>query len=178
MRKGVVLLTAVAVLFVFISGCTTVKQWTGRPETQKPKEEGPNQTFYGFPDIPLPKEMSLSRDRTFVYEAPSLKAGVLVATGNVEIISLENYFKVFMPKNGWKFVNSYKYGDTIMNYTKDDRSANVRISSTPLFTTQVEIWVGPLERQYDKYDKYDKGTESYPSKRNDVGGAKPGYELR
>lgn len=175
MRKGLVLVTAVVVFIAFVSGCSTFKQWTGQQDAQKPKEEGPNQTFYGFADIPLPKEMTLSRDRTFVYEAPNIKAGVLVATGNVEMPSLENYFRVFMPKNGWKFVNAYKYGDAIMNFTKDDRSANVRISSTPLFTTQVEIWVGPLERQYDRYDR---GTESYPTKRNDTGGAKPGYEIR
>jgi hypothetical protein len=178
MRKGMVLLTAVAVLFVFVSGCATVKQWTGQTETQKPKEEGPNQTFYGFTDVPLPKEMTVSRDRTFIYETPGIKVGVLVATGNVEIASVENYYKAFMPKNGWKFVNGYKYGDTIMNYSKDDRSANVRISSMPILTTQVEIWVGPLEKQYDKYDKYDKGIESYPSKRNDTGSTKSGHELR
>lgn len=175
MRKGMVLLMTVAVLFGFLSGCATFKQWTGQSETQKPKEEGPNQTFHGFPDIPLPKEMTLARDRTFIYEAPGIKAGVLVATGNVETPSLENYFRVYMPKNGWKFVNGYKYGDSIMNYTKDDRSASIRISSTAILATQVEIWVGPLERQYDKYDK---GVESYPSKGNDTGGSKPGYDLR
>jgi hypothetical protein len=175
MRKGMVLLMTVAVVFGFLSGCASFKQWTGQSETQKPKEEGPNQTFYGFPDVPLPKEMTVSRDKTFVYEAPSIKAGVLVATGNVEIASVENYYKVFMPKNGWKFINSYKYGDTIMNYAKDDRSANVRISTVQILNTQVEIWVGPLERQYDKYDK---GMESYPPKRNDMGGTKSGYDLR
>lgn len=175
MRKGMVLLAVVVALLVAVPGCSTFKQWTGQGETQKPKEESPNQAFYGFPDIPLPKEMNLSRDRTFIYEAPSIKAGVLVATGNVEMPSLENYFRIFMPKNGWRFVNSYKYGDTIMNFVKDDRSANVRISSTPLFTTQVEVWVGPLERQYDKYDR---GVDSYPPKRNDVGVIKPGHEIK
>jgi hypothetical protein len=170
MRKRLVLSSAVLALFVFVSGCATLKGWTGQQETQKPKEEGPNQAFYGFPDIPAPKEMTLSRDRTFVYEAPGIKAGVLVLTGNVEMPSLENYFKVFMPKNGWRFVNSYKYGDTIMNFVKDDRSANIRISSTPLFTTQAEIWVGPLERQYDKYDR---GIDSLPAKRNEMGGPRP-----
>jgi hypothetical protein len=178
MRKGMVLLMTVALVFGFLSGCATFKQWTGQSETQKPKEEGPNQTFYGFPDVPLPKEMTVSRDKTFVYEAPSIKAGVLVATGSVEIASVENYYKVFMPKNGWKFINSYKYGDTIMNYAKDDRSANVRISTVPILTTQVEIWVGPLERQYDKYERYDKGMESYPSKQNETGGTKSGHDLR
>lgn len=170
MTKGLVLLTAAVALCVFASGCSTFKQWTGQQEVQKPKEEGPNQVFYGFPDIPAPKEMTLARDKTFIYEAPNIKAGVLVLTGNVEMPSLENYFRIFMPKNGWRFVNSYKYGDTIMNFTKEDRSAIVRIFSTPLFSTQAEIWVGPLNRQYDRYDK---GMENFPAKGNEMGGSRP-----
>ena len=60
-------------------------------------------------------------------------------------VSLENYFKVNMVKNGWRFVNSYKYGTTILNFIKEDRASNIR-ATRETFTTQVEIWVGPVDR--------------------------------
>ena len=49
-----------------------------------------------------------------------------------------------MGKNGWRFVNSYKFNDIILNFVKDDKSSNIRMSREA-FTSQVEIWVGPIQ---------------------------------
>jgi hypothetical protein len=50
-----------------------------------------------------------------------------------------------MVKNGWRFVNSYQYKDLILNFVKEDKSSNIR-ATREAFTTQVEIWVGPLDK--------------------------------
>ena len=143
MRKGTLLLAAMILMFVL--GCAA-RQPAGQDQPAAAKGEGPNVVFYTFPDIPVPKEMNLQREKSFIYETPSVKAGVLVLTGNIDVASLETYFKVNMAKNGWRFVNSYKYGDVILNFMKDDRSSSIR-TSRDAFTTQVEIWVGPVDRQ-------------------------------
>ena len=52
----------------------------------------------------------------------------LCLTGNVDINSLEQYFRTNMAKNGWRFINSFKYNTVILNYLKDDRASHIRIS--------------------------------------------------
>jgi hypothetical protein len=142
MKRGMVWLVAG---LLFLSGCAAVEKWRGKEETPKSGPETPNVVFHTFPDIPVPKELTLIREKSFIYETPNLKAGVLVLNGNVEVPSLENYFKINMVKNGWRFVNSYKFGDVILNFVKEDRSSNLRMTRDS-FTTQVEIWVGPVDR--------------------------------
>ena len=140
--KKIIILSCVMLLLC--SGCTFFKNLTGQ-QNQPKQEGGPNQAFYGFPDVPIPQELTLVSDRSFVYETSVFKAGVLFFNGNVELQSLENYFKINMPKNGWKYVNSFRYRDSILNYVKDDKTCNIRMSRGT-FSSDVEIWVGPAEK--------------------------------
>lgn len=139
MRQIVVVLF---IMLLFFSGCTLFQKPVAE-ETQQPKQEAPlNQAFYGFPDIPVPKELEFVRDKSFVYETVNLRAGVMYLTGNVDLQSLENYFKVNMIKNGWKFVNSFKFRDVALNFVKDDKTCNIKMSKNG-FNAEVEIWIGP-----------------------------------
>jgi hypothetical protein len=138
-------LLVLAAALLCASACTTFQKSTVQEQASTSQKEGANVIFYTFPDIPVPKELTLQRDRSFIYETPHMKAGVLVLTGNVDMASLETYFKANMVKNGWRFVNSYKYGDVILNFVKDDRTSNIR-ETRDAFTTRVEIWVGPTDR--------------------------------
>lgn len=140
--KKIIILSCVMLLLC--SGCTFFRNLTGQ-QYQPKQEAGPNQAFYGFPDVPIPQELTIVSDRSFVYETSVFKAGVLFFNGNVELQSLENYFKINMPKNGWKYVNSFRYRDSILNYVKDDKTCNIRMSRGA-FSSDVEIWVGPAEK--------------------------------
>ena len=143
MRKILVVAIAVLLAASVLSGCSTFGTTSGKDDTSKPKTDLPNQAFYGFPDVPVPKELTFAPNKSFVYETQSMKVGVLVLSGNVELQSLEDYFKVNMPKNGWRFVNNFRFrGDIAMNFTKDDKTANIKMSRDS-FTAEVEIWVGP-----------------------------------
>ena len=64
-----------------------------------------------------------------------------------------------MARNGWRFVNSYKYNDMILNFVKDDGASNMRITGETL-TTQAEVWVGSVERG-------ERGTTAVGSRFND-----------
>ena len=143
MKKWAVL---VLVVLLLATGCSTWNKLTGQEEQQStPKSEMANVAYYSFPDIPIPKELELVRDKSFVYETSNLRTGVLILKGNVDINSLEQYFKTNMAKNGWKFTNGFEYATVILNYMKEDKAANIRISREN-FSTWVEIWVGPLDK--------------------------------
>jgi hypothetical protein len=144
MRKVVVL---VFVMMLALAGCDTLNRWTTKEETPtpKPKYEALNQAFYGFPDVPVPKELELVANRSFVYETPNLKVGVLALSGNVDLESLENYFKINMVKNGWKFVNAFKFRGATLNFVKEEKTCNIKMSKEA-FNTDVEIWVGPSDK--------------------------------
>ena len=143
MKKWAVLVLAV---LLFSTGCATIKRWTGQEEQPVPRAtDAPNVTYYSFPDIPIPKELELSREKSFVYETSNMRTGLLVLTGNVDMNSLEQYFRTNMAKNGWRFINSFKYNTVIFNYLKDDKASHIRISRET-WNTVVEIWVGPLDK--------------------------------
>jgi len=142
--KRIIILSC-AVLMVAFSGCSLFQRQTTINTTPQPKQEGPNQVFYGFPDVPVPQELSIVSDRSFVYDTSAFKAGVLFFNGNVDLQSLESYYRINMPKNGWRYVNSFRYKDTILNYVKDDKICNIRMSRGAI-SSDLEIWVGPAEK--------------------------------
>jgi hypothetical protein len=151
MRKIIILLFVMLLTF---SGCAMSKGSKSQEGQPQYKSEPPNQAFYGFPDVPIPKELTLVPESSFVYETPTLKVGVLVFDGNVELQSLENYFRINMAKNGWKFINSFRYKDVVLNFTKEGKTCNIKMSRNP-FSTAVEVWVGP----YTDKENIQKGHE-------------------
>lgn len=156
MKKLIVMLFAISLVCVGWGCAAFQKQETSdTPARPASQTQGFNQQFYGFPDVPIPKEVEIVNERSFVYETPSFKAGVIVFSGNVEPASLENYFKLNMAKNGWRYINSFRYKDTVLNYMKDDKMCNIKISRGA-FRTELEVWVGPA----------DKGSASQPGAAN------------
>ena len=150
MRRFVVACCTLLLVLSVLPACSTFDRMTGREETPKQKTDAPNQAFYGFPDIPIPKELAYAPNKSFVYETQLVKVGVLVLSGNVELQSLEDYFKVNMVKNGWRFVNNFRFrGEVAMNFAKEDRTANIRMSKDT-FSADVEIWVGPTNASLEK----------------------------
>ncbi len=133
------------VLSLICVGCAAFQQQPASDTPPPAKTQGFNQQFYGFPDVPVPKEVEIINERSFVYETSSFKAGVIIFSGNVDPASLETYFKINMPKNGWRYVNSFRYKDIVFNYVKDDKTCNIKISRGA-FKTELEVWVGPADR--------------------------------
>jgi hypothetical protein len=132
------------ILCLSFAGCAAFQKQESEPASAS-KTQGFNQAFYGFPDVPVPKELNIVNDRSFVYETPTFKAGVIVFTGNVDPASVESYYKLNMAKNGWKYINSFRYKDIVMNYAKEDKTCNIKISRGA-FQTELEIWVGPADK--------------------------------
>ena len=62
----------------------------------------------------------------------------------LDIDSLIEFFIYNMGKDNWKLVNSYKGKESLITFSKPDKSCNIRITENWLGTTHVQIAVGPV----------------------------------
>ncbi len=60
----------------------------------------------GFEDIPVPKGLTLSADKSTIIESPSVKAARQVYEGRIEPESLASAFRTTLEANGWRHVAS------------------------------------------------------------------------
>ena len=149
-RKSVMAMFLVVLLGVAWMGCTaTVKErQQGQPVTgptgeAKAEWEGMGKVY--LEDVRVPSELNYKPNRSFVYETPRFKAGVLVFTKwRLDVSSLVDFFTYNMEKDNWKLVNSFRGKESFLNFTKPDKTCAVKMVEKWYGTTVVEIRVGPL----------------------------------
>ncbi len=106
-------------------------------------------TYYDFPDIAIPPDMKLNQKKSFVYGTTQTKGGLLVFSGRIEPASLATFFQVNMQKDGWKLINTFKYPNYLLVFTKGERSAAISISEG-FYSTQAEVRVGLNDQEPPK----------------------------
>lgn len=94
-----------------------------------------------FHDVPVPSTFRPISDRTFVFENPSLKAGILVYKGKLSLTDTVNFFKDHMPANGWRMVSSLEVKDVIMKFEKVGWTCDVTVRRG--FEREITIYIGP-----------------------------------
>jgi hypothetical protein len=149
-RKWVMAMFLVVLLGAAWMGCsTTVKErQQGQPvtgPTAQANAEWEGMGKYYLDDVRVPSELNYKPNKSFVYETPKFKAGVLVFTKwRLDISSLIEFFTYNMEKDNWKLVNSFRGKDSFLNFTKPDKTCTVKMFDKWCGTTVVEIRVGPL----------------------------------
>ncbi|RLB10040.1 MAG: hypothetical protein DRG39_06905 [Deltaproteobacteria bacterium] len=150
MFKRAISAAIVFVVFLFVSSCAENKP---KPSSVSPisasepatKEESTS-TYYDFNDIPVPTEMKLVTERSFLVEYASLKGGIMHFEGRVEPLSLFNFFYVGLQKEGWNLVGYFKYKPYILLMEKPNKICFVRIEENG-WNTNLEIWITPKGMQ-------------------------------
>lgn len=138
--------------YFFIAVLLVSLIWAGCSSTVRERREEPSQTtgetaakYYHFEDVRVPKELNYKQKKSFVYETPRFKTGVLVFTKwRLDVDSLIDFFNYHMEKDNWKLVNSFKGKESILNFSKPDKTCTIKITEKWHGTTEVEIRVGPL----------------------------------
>ena len=149
-RKSIVVLWLLVVLSMTWMGCsTTVKErQQGQPAGGATGETTAGGEEIGksyFDDVRVPTELNYKANKSFVYESPGFKAGIMVfSKWRLDVDSLIEYFKYNMEKDNWKLVNSYRGKESFLNFSKPDKTCTIRIVEKWCGTTVVEIRVGPL----------------------------------
>jgi len=148
--KSAIAMFLVILIGVVGMGCsTTVKdRQQGQPvtgATGEAKAEWDEAGKYYLNDVRVPSELNYKPDKSFLYETPGFKAGVLVFTKwRIDVSSLIEFFKYNMEKDNWKLINSFKGKESFLNFSKPDKTCTVKMFEKWYGTTVVEIRVGPL----------------------------------
>ena len=104
--------------------------------------------YYFFDDILIPKELNYKAGKSFVYETSQFKTGSMVFSKFwIDAGSVVDFFVYHMEKDSWKLVNSFKGKESIMNFTKPEKTCTIKINEKWYGTTEVEIRVGPVGTQ-------------------------------
>lgn len=127
-------------------GCgTTAKERQGEPEKWEQRGSG---KYHYFDDVLVPAELKYNKNKSFLYEAPRFKAGIMVfSKWWLDVKSLFDFFSYNMEKDNWKLVNSFRGKESILNFSKPDKTCTIRIIDKWYGTTVVEIRVGPLSEK-------------------------------
>lgn len=148
-RGNLYLLISAIIMIISLTllpGCGTIlKDVSSKEEATDVKLLKPQSlpVYYDFEDISIPPELTLDKERSFIYETSTLKTGILVFKGRIDVSSLVAFFQENMKKNNWVFINSFKYKGYILNFQKEDKSCLITLYDK-LFNTIVEVRVGPL----------------------------------
>lgn len=98
--------------------------------------------YYDFDDILVPRAMTLQNQKSFIFETPKVKGGLLTFTGRVDAMSLATFFVNNMLKDGWKLSSSLKFHRTVLVFNKPDKDCVITIKDGR-FTTHLEILIAP-----------------------------------
>jgi hypothetical protein len=141
--KGIYLWFMVLVIGLTLIGCASTVKERGT-ESEKGGVETTSKYYY-FDDVRIPKDLNYKQNKSFVYETPRFKTGVLLFTKwRLDVDSLIDFFYYHMEKDNWKLVNSFKGKESILNFSKPDKTCTIKITEKWTGTTEVQIRVGPL----------------------------------
>ena len=149
-RKWIIALVLIIFMGMAWSGCsTTVKdRQQGQPvtgATSETKAEGEWVGRYYLDDVRVPNELNYNASKSFVYETQKFKAGILrFSKWRLDVPSLIDYFIYNMEKDNWKLVNTFRGKESLLNFSKPNKTCSIRIGEKWTGTTTVEIQVGPL----------------------------------
>ncbi len=142
-RKAAYVLFALLLLSLIYAGCqTTVRERKEEPAKMAGETTG---RYYHFEDVRIPRELNYQQKKAMVYETTGFKAGVLYFTKwRLDVESLIDFFTYHMEKDNWKLVNSFKGKESILNFSKPNKTCTIKVSDNWYGMTEVEIRVGPL----------------------------------
>lgn len=141
MRKMLTIAMALAVLLA-AAGCSTLQKDKETSPAPRATAQEPLGSYHEFEDVLIPKEMELDAKRSFVFETPQFKTGILVYEGRVEAVSLANFMEKNMVKDNWHMRSKIKYNRTILVFEKPDRDCIINIEDQT-FKTVLEVIVAP-----------------------------------
>jgi hypothetical protein len=139
-EMGVIIM---AICTLACMGCSSgAKERRGEPMHGKATGIG---RYYFFDDVFVPKELSYESDESFVYETPEAKTGTMVfKKWRADSRLLVNFFLYNMEKDDWTLLNNFSGKETVLNFTKPDKTCTIRIVDTWYGTIIVEVQVGPV----------------------------------
>ena len=135
-----------AVIGIWGVGATGCSSTSGEKRAETFKSERSAQgKYYHFEDVLIPNELTYKQKESFIYETPRFKAGSLMFTKWwLDAGSVIDFFSYHMEKDNWKLLNIYRGKESLLNFSKPDKSCTIRVIEKWNGMTEVKIRVGPL----------------------------------
>ncbi|MCP3921347.1 MAG: hypothetical protein GY714_02055 [Desulfobacterales bacterium] len=135
-----ILLTIIVIILLTSSGCiNTIKKKSG----DKIDPDSPKPSYFNFPDVLIPLELTKDREGSVIYMNSNTKAGVLNLTGKATFGYLIDFFKENMDKDNWHLVSENETSTRmILMFRKKCRWSIIDIDGDSS-TARVSIWVTP-----------------------------------
>jgi len=143
--------TAVSLLIVFLSGLVWIGCSALREERQA--EEGVTAAKYGakyyhFDDVLIPGELKYKPKKSTIYETPKFKMGRMIfSKWRIDVESLIDFFTHHMERDNWKLLNTYRGKESILNFSKPDKTCTIKITETWYGKAEVEVRLGLLSEK-------------------------------
>jgi hypothetical protein len=131
---------------IMVSGCGVLKPIHPPPNTggSSPPGNVVAGVYHDFDDILIPKVMQVNRKMSYVFETPTISAGVLSLGGRLKLVALIEFFKTNMLKDNWTVVSMFKGPRSILQFEKGNRWCVITLMDNRYGNkTQVDIWVTP-----------------------------------
>lgn len=144
---SLVAMGAIVACMIILAGCSGMQFGRGGGAATQSVDQGPVPSYLDFGDILIPREFKINKKKTFLVKSSGLVTGVLALKGRVDVLSLVNFFKMSMPKDGWNFITSFEAPEkTIMMFQKGQRWSVINITGNA-WSTYLEIAVAPAGKE-------------------------------
>jgi hypothetical protein len=132
---------ALALCAALLTGCSMFES-KPEPAGGDQARQGAIGRYYDFDDIQVPVSMKLNKDKSMLFRAGPLKAGMLFFSDNLEVESLVNFFVDSMARDNWTLKSSFKYPRVMLFFAKQSKTCVIQVTEHT-FSTDVEVWVAP-----------------------------------
>jgi hypothetical protein len=123
-----------------LTGCSLMES---KPEPAGDQaRQGAIGRYYDFDDIQVPVSMKLNKDKSMLFRAGTMKAGMLFFSDNLEVESLVNFFVDSMSRDNWTLKSTFKYPRVLLFFAKQSKTCVIQVTEHT-FSTDVEVWVAP-----------------------------------
>lgn len=102
------------------------------------------EAVYRFTDVPVPSRFKLDRDKSFIYEAGSFKAGTITYNGWSKLDVLVDFYRKEMPNFEWEMLSIFEHKDVTIVFSKEGYHCTINISSGNLGGSKIRIQIGPI----------------------------------
>ena len=129
-----------------VGGSSTTPAPGTTPENTEQNYEQVNY-YYDFDDVLVPKELEYDDSKSYVFETMQFRTGKLNFEGNVDALSVVDFFVNNMAKDNWRKNSSMKADTSVIIFEKPNKSCLIKVVDASSRSTEVEILVVELKQK-------------------------------
>jgi len=120
-----ILVAGISLCAALAAGCATDNYGSTKDSDTQMVEP---QNIFKFNDVPVPAGFKLMPKDSYFFESANVRVAVLKYRGKGNRDLINSFFKEQMAIYKWILLNMVEYGDTIMNFEKENETCIITLS--------------------------------------------------